>query len=140
MIKKNNIITMNLFSYILFFITISTFVFGDSATEVEPSRNLQQAGQGTKFCPMNTSIKCVITGTENDCTSINPQQYGSCGKKTFTLTYKYCNLGDNNVKPLKHNPSGEPGTIAMYRQTSGRPNIPLDILPANTCREETVTE
>lgn len=114
------------------------------ATDLEVTPRLLQVPvkpSSGRFCRVSVSVECKLTGTNDDCTSINPQPFGTCGPRFMTMKYKFCNLlNDKNIVPLRVNPSGESGTVAMYRQQSGTPQLLLGIMAPNTCREAEVTE
>ncbi len=122
-------------------ISLLSSVLATSASELE-LRHLQRDPNPGEFCLISTSVKCELTGQPGvDCTSINPQPYGECGDTFMTMIYKFCNLlDDSNITPLRLNPTGDSGTVAMYRQVWGKPEFSLGVLAPNTCRERKVTE
>ena len=120
-------------------LSILSSVLAASELEVSP-RTLQREINPTEFCFLSTSVECKLTGTNDDCTSINPQKFGACGPTFMTMSYTFCNLGESNIMPLRTNPSGETGTQAMYRQEKGRPQLLLGVLPPGSCRTAEVTE
>ena len=119
-------------------------LFGNilTAQATELVRKLQgDEPQSGQFCYVSADIECTITGTDKLCSEIGVQPYGTCGERLLTVSYEICNKSsERNIVPLRLNPTGEEGTIAMYRQIWGKPELLLGPMGPDVCRTATVTE
>ena len=115
--------------------TLSTHAIIDSTDGKDISRRVQGA--------VSVAISCAVTETGTPCDKIGLQSYGTCGEKSLTLKYEYCNnlaTGQGDIIPLRTDPNGEIRTSAMYRQEWGKPSLVLSPMAPQVCRTAIVTE
>lgn len=121
------------------------FTISESGESIGRERVLQeQVGpQSGQFCSVSTNVRCYLPGDKSSNCDLGVQPFETCGERYLTFEYKICNQNVNGkIIPLRTNPDGEDGTVAMYRQQFGKPAILLSPLSTgqDNCRIATVTE
>lgn len=125
---------------------LSTYSIKDIDEKDVTSGKRKAQPYSTHLCSVSALVQCFITNTTTSCDDIGVQPHNTCGPKSLTMIYKYCNINDaseddeGSIIQLKKNPSGEAGTIAMYRQQWGRPALSLHTLAPGECETASVIE